>query len=170
MIGVHSQFIDRVLAGACLGPKLQPIRDAILDMLDLSIKLEDAQQVEASKHAEAAQELSRLSEVSSPLRTPSKRPKGLGTWKTRRLVEDGDEDEDEELDRGLHELRAGGSSGAAGKPYQQVLRDIHADFERHLRFVAGGLRGVARASRDEAAGKWDLLAEMMEVGIGNASR
>jgi gamma-tubulin complex component 5 len=34
-----------------------------------------------------------------------------------------------------------------------------------VRFVAGGLRGVARASREEAAAKWDLLAEMLEVGI-----
>jgi gamma-tubulin complex component 5 len=27
------------------------------------------------------------------------------------------------------------------------------------------LRGVARASKGEAAAKWDLLAEMLEVGI-----
>ena len=52
-----------------------------------------------------------------------------------------------------------------GKSHAAVLREIGGEFERLLRFVAGGMRGVARVSREEAAGRWDLLAEMLEVGI-----
>ncbi|CAN8095748.1 unnamed protein product [Discula destructiva] len=50
--------------------------------------------------------------------------------------------------------------------YAQVLASVRADFDCHLRFIAGGLRGVARATTDRAAAKWDVLAEMFEMGIG----
>ena len=76
-----------------------------------------------------------------------------------------EEDEDELVPDVEAILRKSIAGGGAYKPYAVAMRDMHADFERHLRFVAGGLRGIARASRDEAAGKWDLLAEMLEFGI-----
>ena len=75
------------------------------------------------------------------------------------------EDEEDGEGWGDEVLARRGGKGEGKKSHGAVLGELHGDFERHLRFVAGGLRGVARAGRDEAAGKWDLLAEMLEVGI-----
>src|SRR5207247_685054 len=83
MIAVHSRFLKEMIDEACLGSRLDPIRECILDLPDMDI-----------------------------------------------------------------------------------LRGIQADFGRHLRFIAGGLRGVARASSDTAAGKWEMLAERLEMGVG----
>ena len=80
----------------------------------------------------------------------------------------GDEDddlEDGEEEEGRGEWMAQSRAGGEGKTHAAVLREIGGEFERLLRFVAGGMRGVARVSREEAAVKWDLLAEMLEVGI-----
>jgi gamma-tubulin complex component 5 len=51
--------------------------------------------------------------------------------------------------------------------YGETLKTIHADLERHLRFISGGLRGVARATRSPAASKWNILAEMLEGDISD---
>ena len=54
----------------------------------------------------------------------------------------------------------------ADRPYAELLAEIGADFDRLLKFMCGGLRGVARASGNvAAAAKWDTLAEMLEVGV-----
>ncbi|TQN73069.1 Gamma-tubulin complex component 5 [Colletotrichum shisoi] len=154
MIGLHATFTKQVVDAACLGRKLDPIRGGILDILDLAARLEDAQSASVAEEAEEAQELSRLSIMSSPMKASPRRRKPAV------YAEDSDDD------------RAGGFGGRAkrgainaGKGYHQCLREIKTDFERHLRFICGGLRGVARASGDEAAVKWDLLAEMLEVGV-----
>lgn len=92
---VHDAFIKQVVDEACLGSRLTPIRECMLDVLDLAIKLE------------------------------------------RRAAEDS---------------------------YMDILTSIKADFEKHLRFIYGGLRSVARASIDAQSAKWDTLAEMLETG------
>ena len=92
---VHDVFVKTVVDEACLGTRLAPIREGILDALDLAIKLE-------SQHP------------------------------------------DEE--------------------YVDVLRSIKTDFDKHLGFVIGGLKSVARASSDAQAAKWDTLAEMLHAG------
>jgi len=162
MIAAHAAFVARIVNESCHGPKLQPIRDCVLDVFDLAIRLADAQRVEMAKVEEEDMEISRLSVMSSPYKSPAK---GAGERsKRRRVMEDDDHDDDEEEELvGEWMVRRGGAD--LGKPHAVLLRELHGDFERHLRFVAGGLRGVARASREEAAAKWDLLAEMLEVGI-----
>ena len=92
---VHDAFIKQVVDEACLGSRLTPIRECMLDILDLAIKLE----------------------------YPS-----------------------------------------AEEDYLEILKDIKADFEKHLRFICGGLRSVARASSDSQAAKWDTLGEMLQTG------
>lgn len=92
---VHAIFIKHIVDEACLGSRLTPIRECMLDVLDLAIKLE-------SQHHE--------------------------------------------------------------EEYAEVLRSIKADFEKHLGFIIGGLRSVARASSDARAAKWDTLAEMLHAG------
>jgi len=168
MISAHSNFISRIINEACQGPKLEPIRECILDMFDLAIKVEDANRAEMTRLAEEDEEITRLSVMSSPFKASSTKGRGRrslhATPRKKKQKDDMADDDDDDSDWGSEILRS--STMANGKkPHTLVLKDMHADFERYLRFVAGGLRGVARASRDEAAGKWDLLAEMLEVGI-----
>ena len=51
------------------------------------------------------------------------------------------------------------------KTFAEVLSEIRVDSDCQLKFICSGLRGVARASGENAAGKWGTLAEMLEVGI-----
>ncbi|OLN84943.1 Gamma-tubulin complex component 5 [Colletotrichum chlorophyti] len=155
MIKVHGTFVRQVVDAACLGKKLDPLRSGILDIMDLAAKLEDAQSASAAEEAEEAQELSRLSLMSSPMKASPRRRKPVTTY-----AEDSN-------DEGVEGVRSRPKRGAinAGKGYFESLQEIKTDFERHLRFICGGLRGAARASSDEAATKWDLLAEMLEVGV-----
>ena len=103
---VHDTFIKQVVDEACLGSRLTPIRECMLDVLDLAIKLEQR-------------------------------------------AREGEEEEEEEEEA-----------------YMDMLRGIKTDFERHLRFICGGLGSVARASSDAQAAKWDTLAEMLQTGDG----
>ncbi|CAM1508433.1 Fc.00g052810.m01.CDS01 [Cosmosporella sp. VM-42] len=144
MITIHAAFLKRVIDEACLGSRLTPIRQCLLDVLDLAIKLEQAESSNAKKQAEEMQELSLLS--------PAK--EGTPASKGARYVRDSDdEDSDEELPQ-----------AELDKPYVVVLREIKSDFDRHLRFICGGLRSVARASSDAQSAKWDILAEMLQTG------
>ncbi|KAI1391106.1 Spc98 family-domain-containing protein [Hypoxylon trugodes] len=150
MIATHNAFAKQMVSEMCLGRKLDPIRECILDMFDLAIRLQDARQSESEREQEEEQELSRLSVMSSSVRHES-----------RRYVETGEEEDETFLldqDRTL-------MLQDTEKTFPEVLREIRADYDRHLKFIASGLGGVARASSDAAAGKWGLLAEMLEVGI-----
>ncbi|KAK4169106.1 Spc98 family-domain-containing protein [Cladorrhinum sp. PSN259] len=181
MIAAHSDFTRRIINESCQGAKLQPIRDCILDILDLAIKVEDAQRVEMARLTEEEQEVHRLSVMSSPYKSPSKKGRGGVLWmgmglmspRAKRTTEDEEEQEEEEDEekekdndytKGSRKV-SGAIATTTVKPHHVLLKEMLADFERYLRFVAGGLRGVARASKDEAAARWDLLAEMLEAGI-----
>lgn len=102
MIAIHAGAMKQMIEQACLGSRLTPIREGILDMLDLAIKLE---------HGE-------------------------------------------------------GRGGADGQSLV-VLQETASDFERHMRFICGGLRSVARASSSAHAAKWDILADMLQAGTGD---
>ncbi|KAI1407452.1 Spc98 family-domain-containing protein [Hypoxylon sp. FL1857] len=146
----HSAFAKQMIGEMCLGGKLDPIRECILDMFDLTIRLQDARQLESEREQEEVQELSRLSVMSSPMK-----------HKSRRYVKSGEEEDETFLfdqDRTL-------MMQDTEKTFVEVLSEIRAEYDRHLKFISSGLRGVARASGDTAAGKWDTLAEMLEVGI-----
>lgn len=81
----------------------------------------------------------------------------------------GDDEPDVSDTHGHREKPTAAASGnkvsGARQTYGEALGGVRADFDRHLRFIAGGLRGVARASTEKAAAKWDVLAEMFEMGI-----
>ncbi|KAJ9148352.1 Spindle pole body component [Pleurostoma richardsiae] len=160
MIEVHSGFVKRVVDEACLGRKLDPIRDCILDVFDLAIRLEDARAAEVARGTQDLQEISRLENVSSPLKTPRRAASGR-----RDLYVSPREKEEEETSTMLGAAKRMSLGGDLEQDYGEVLRHIRSDFDRHLRFITGGLRGVARASSDAASGKWDILAEMLEMGI-----
>ncbi|KAF4464063.1 gamma-tubulin complex [Fusarium albosuccineum] len=147
MIGVHGAFLKQVVDEACLGSRLTPIRECFLDMLDLAIKLEQAQTANAVKEAERMQQFSRLS-----ARDLSPTP-GTPGLKSKYIDSSDDEFDKDESPR-----------APRGKPFMAVLKEIKADFDRHLRFVCGGLRSVARATSDTQSAKWDILAEMLQTG------
>ncbi|KAI0537821.1 Spc97/Spc98 family protein [Xylaria digitata] len=150
MITSHSAFAKQMLDGACLGRKLDPIREAILDTFDLAIRLRDVRQLELEREAQETQELSRLSVMSSPRKASPQR-----YIKTS----------EEEDDTFLGEQDKSVMMQDAEISYRQALSEIRSDLDRHLKFICGGLRGVSRASTIEAASKWDMLAEMLELGI-----
>lgn len=56
----------------------------------------------------------------------------------------------------------------AEEQYIDVLRTIKADFDKHLRFICEGLKGVARAGSDAPAARWDILADMLQAGGSSA--
>lgn len=151
MIAAHSAFAKKLRDAACLGSKLGPIRECMLDIMDLAMHLEEARMAEAERQAEESQELSRLS--MSAFGRPS-------AGRSERYMEINEEEDQTflaEQDRGILTL--------AQKPYDEILTEIRTQLDRHLKFICGGLRGVARASADDASGRWDILAEMLEVGV-----
>ncbi|KAL2197442.1 Spc98 family-domain-containing protein [Corynascus similis CBS 632.67] len=171
MIAAHAEFVSRIVDESCQGAKLRPIREAILDVFDLAIRLADAQRAEVARLEEEEMEVSRLSAAASPFKSSISGRAAEGSSRKRRRIldeeRDGDEEDEEEGGGGLAGKWMVGRRdiGGEGKPHAAVLRDLDAEFEKHLRFVTGGLKGVARASKGDAAAKWDLLAEMLEVGI-----
>lgn len=188
---VHSKFLDRVLSEACQGKRLRPIRDCILDVYDLAIKLEDAHQAEMARLEEEQHEISRLSTFSASQQKLLQQKRKTRAGRTASLYSktglgvgmDGDEDDDDDEDGNDNEEGDGSKAAARNEKWKRsimedarargnstaaAMKEMHSDFERHLRFVASGLRGVARGSREDAAAKWDLLAEMLEGGIKEA--
>jgi gamma-tubulin complex component 5 len=149
MMKVHAAFLKQVVDEACLGSRLTPIRECFLDMLDLAIRLEQAQTVNMTKETERMQQFSRLSTRNL---SPTPGTPGLKS----KYVDSSDEEDDGERDRSR--------TLKMGKPFMTVLKEIKSDYDRHLRFVCGGLRSVARATSDAQSAKWDILAEMFQTG------
>ncbi|KAK7965942.1 Spc97/Spc98 family protein [Apiospora aurea] len=145
MIALHANFTKRLVAEACLGSKLDPIYQCMLDVFDLAIRLEDARRTEHERQAAAAT-------------TEEDEEVGDKTHLFVKVNEEEDETFLEEQDKSALVLED-------DRTYAEVLREIRSGFDRHLRFIAGGLRGVARASGDPVAAKWDTLAEMLEAGV-----
>ncbi|KAK8855187.1 Spc98 family-domain-containing protein [Apiospora arundinis] len=150
MIALHAAFSKRLVAEACLGSKLDPIYQCILDVFDLAIRLEDARRTEHER--QAAAEADNSNNNDSPPEAEDRSTLFVP------VSEEEDESFLEEQDKSALVLQD-------DRTYAEVLREIRSGFDRHLRFIAGGLRGVARASTDPAAAKWDTLAEMLETGV-----
>lgn len=150
MIAAHSEFAKRMVDEACLSSKLEPIRQCILDILDLAIRLEDAHLLEVEQDADETQALSRLS-----LMSPSAKSSRSGRYMKP----------SEEEDESFLSEQCGNIGIDADKTYSETLGEIQTDLERHLRFICSGLRGVARASGNTASSKWDTLAEILEAGV-----
>ncbi|TVY90769.1 hypothetical protein LAWI1_G002662 [Lachnellula willkommii] len=119
MINAHSNFIKSMVEQALLGQSLELIQKTILKILDLAIKLEDAQAANAVANKEFLERQQEMMEHSMA---------GLGLQTPR-------------------------------KGRQSML----------VRFVASGLRGVARVGSGEDARSWDTLGEMLESGLGSGT-
>lgn len=86
--------------------------------------------------------------------------------------ENEDDNDDNDNDNDDYATKTKTKDGTSDLSYSDTLRAIRSDLDSTLRFVASGLRGVARASRDAtAAAKWDMLAEMLgDDGSGRSER
>ncbi|ROW08898.1 hypothetical protein VMCG_02862 [Cytospora schulzeri] len=213
MIDVHSEFTRRVAEEACLGERLGPIRECVLDVLDLAIALEDNARRRADEEGrgraggkgegEEEEGVARLYHFGTPRRPVGVVGSGSGAGtagedRLRGLYVSPMEKEREEENTilfGSDEVGDDGDEDVHGPnrttslphhhrhqhqqqqqqqerqtSYAGTLLGIRAEFDKHLQFIAGGLRGVARASTDAAASKWDILAEMLEMGLRGDSR
>jgi len=171
MISVHDTYIKTLKDQALLGNKLELIHKTILKILDLGIKLEDAQAANtlASKEAlEQQQEMMDISMASLGLRT-SHHVKASKFQRQAMKMDGGDSSEDEgkEIDVDLSILSSNYDEDE--DLFVDKLRKMKAEFDRLVRFVASGLRGVARAGSGEGSRSWDVLGEMLESGLGNGN-
>lgn len=132
MISVHDAYLEQMVEQACLGSRLTPIRERILDVLELAIKLELAREGKAARDGSEPSHLFRQEDESS---------EGV-------VRED----------------------GLTSEAYIRVLGEIKADFESHLSFLCSELKGAARASSDAQSAKWDILADMLQMGDNTAGR
>jgi gamma-tubulin complex component 5 len=168
MIEVHTCYIKTTIDQALLGSKLELIHKTILKILDLGIKLEDAQAANAAANKEALekqQEMMDLSMASLGLHTPQRKGRSRPLLKEAKgEAESSSDDEEQNIDVDLSIL----SSTFDEKGdllYVEKLRNMKTDFDRWVRFVASGLRGVARAGGGGEARSWDTLGEMLENGL-----
>ncbi|KAI9047252.1 hypothetical protein LZ554_008705 [Drepanopeziza brunnea f. sp. 'monogermtubi'] len=173
MIEAHSAYIKQATDQALLGSKLELIHRTILKILDLGIKLEDAQAANAVANKEALEqqeEMMDLSMASLGLHTPRRETKKfLRTPKSCKKDMDSSSDEEEDADVDLSILSSALGDEKEELSYLEKLRTLKAEFDRLVRFVAGGLKGVARAGGGEAAKSWDALGEILESGLGTGN-
>ncbi|KAG6012759.1 hypothetical protein E4U43_007663 [Claviceps pusilla] len=120
LIAAHDGALKAMTDQACLGSRLTPIRECMLDVLDLALKLERI----SSGTPDGAEE------------------EGSGD----------DDDDDDDDDDGRIPF------------YEERLRHLKREADRQVRFIWSGLRGVARAVSGANAVKWDMLADMLQVG------
>lgn len=167
MISVHQNYVKKMRDQALLGSKLELIHKTILKILDLSIKLEDAQAANAIATIdadEARREMMNMSMASLGLQSPQKKPSKVS--KRISKISDRDQSEDEEeIDVDLSILSSNYHNDE-DEVYVDQLRKMRREFDRLVRFVASGLRGVARAGTGEEGRSWDVLGEMLETGLG----
>ncbi|RFU25832.1 hypothetical protein B7463_g10503, partial [Scytalidium lignicola] len=173
MIEVHKAFIKTTIDQTLLGSRLELIHKTIITILDLSIKLEDVRasnELSQKEVIERQQEMADISYASLGLQTPKKK---VPDWKSprkhqdrNRMDEDDEDSDDQEVDVDLSVLSTtyGESKNIS---YMERLWLIKSELDRSIRFVASGLRGVARASGTEESKCWDLLGEMLDAGISS---
>jgi gamma-tubulin complex component 5 len=174
MINVHSAFMKSTLDKALLGSKLELMHKTILKILDLAIKLEDAETVNASTNKGQREEQENrmdLSMASLGLHTPRKPRQDFKSStrlsKSPRFANDSSDEDEEKVDLDFSILSS--PSKALEVTYVEQLRTMKVDFDRLVRFVASGLKGVARAGAGDEAKSWDTLGEMLEAGLGTTN-
>ncbi|KAG5949627.1 hypothetical protein E4U53_005809 [Claviceps sorghi] len=117
LIAAHDAALKAMADQACLGSRLTPIRECMLDVLDLALKLE-----RISRDGKNARE----------------------------EEDDGGNDDDKEAEN--------------RRPCEERLRAMKREADSQVRFIWSGLRGAARAVSGANAVKWDMLADMLQVG------
>ncbi|KAH0608252.1 uncharacterized protein H6S33_002304 [Morchella sextelata] len=132
MISVHSDFINKIKEQCLLGPKLAPIHQTIITLLDLSIAFSDAQTARATRLLSHSSEDLSMRDIPSPRRRTN-----------RSSGSDSDSDDDDDEGEGEDGIDHDTSYQDEGHKRRMVAASVK--FNAMLDFVKAGLRGVARA-------------------------
>ncbi|KAI9767023.1 MAG: hypothetical protein M1840_005982 [Geoglossum simile] len=157
MIEVHESYVTRLENQCLLSPKLGPIYQAIISLLDLTILLSDAHALYAGEKLFDVTNLSiptHMSQSTHHNRRKAKKNNGHADSSSS-----SDEFSAEEADTSYICFQDTG--------YGERLRKMREQFERLCGFASVGLRGVARAGGEPC---WEMLAEKLEWGTRADSR
>lgn len=165
MISVHERYVEKIRNECLLSSRLEPIRKAVLGVLDLAVRLGDLRNVDERTQEDFRRSIG----VGSSRFGMSGR--GNLDFRSSRFSQSGraavvDESESESDGDGRDDVEFSMMSvteAEAEVPYEVHLRRMRGEFDRGVRFVANGLRGVARVQGEAS---WDVLAEKLEVGLG----
>jgi gamma-tubulin complex component 5 len=172
MINVHASYMKSTISQSLLGSKLELIHQSILRILNLGIKLEDAQALNVVRERE--QGVQREASLSSLGLRPSTAFNKRNKRTQNPLAQKGKdttalEEDVREITVDLSILSSNYDREEQEQGYIDKLRQLKSDFDMQLRFVTRGLRGVARAGEAEQSRCWDVLAEMLEGGASGGS-
>ncbi|KAK6369810.1 hypothetical protein LTS17_009260 [Exophiala oligosperma] len=163
MIAAHAAYV-RDLELACLSaPRVRPLRDAMLAVLDLCIRFADVVSAPTSTSSSASGRRGSVDfEASSFISARShRRRRRLGARRgVESAGEDDEDDVDEEDDSGMGEGYSTFILDEASSVRKEIQR-IKDVFERHVTFLLAGLRGVARSAGGVGDGL-ELLADSLE--------
>ena len=160
MIDTHRGYMKKLIDQALLGSRLGPIHKTIIAVLDLSIQLVDARTMGMTAQTENDEFEASIHDISlrKSLRIdPRVRQQGYGG---SRYADSSDEDGSESEAEPSAILLAD-----VDLSYADRMRKIRSQFDGLCKFVATGLRGVARAGGEP---NWDILADKLESGLGVA--
>jgi gamma-tubulin complex component 5 len=158
MIDLHRGYMKKLIDQALLGSKLGPIRETIITILDLSTQLVDARMKEITAQTERDGFATPTHDISLRLsrrRDPRTCKKII---ERARYADSSDEDHSEDGTDPSTILAAD-----VDLSYLDRMKMIRSQFDGLCKFVATGLRGVARAGGEP---NWDILAEKLESGLG----
>ncbi|KAI9783400.1 MAG: hypothetical protein M1839_003935 [Geoglossum umbratile] len=147
MIEVHENYVARLEDQCLLSPKLAPIYQAIVSLLDLTILLSDAHTIYAGERLFDATNLSITNHMTHRRRKPKRNNDHADSSSSS------DEFSAEEADTSYISFQDTG--------YGERLLKMREQFERLCGFASAGLRGVARAGGEPC---WEMLAEKLEWG------
>jgi gamma-tubulin complex component 5 len=158
MIEVHRTYMKRMIDQALLGMRLELIHKSIITILDLSIQLSDARS--RQNFARGAKDATTDMVQGLSLNRPKRQFTASGQQRPSHRKEsdssDGEDSDQENKPQSTHVAETRLS-------YAGELRNMLSQFDRLCRFVATGLRGVARAGGEP---NWDMLADKLESGMG----
>ncbi|KAI1615297.1 Spc98 family-domain-containing protein [Exophiala viscosa] len=165
MIAVHGRYI-RDLELACLcSPRVKPLRDAMVSVLDLCIRFADL--VSMSSPTLAALERSRKGstdcEASSFISARSQRQRRRRRGRSHAQNDESSSSEDDDEDEDGDGMGEGYSTFilVGDTTVVREIATIREEFNMHVPFLMAGLRGVARSSREVGEGL-ELLADSLD--------
>jgi gamma-tubulin complex component 5 len=158
MIDTHRGYMKKLTDQALLGSKLGPIHKTIITILDLSIQLVDARTMGVTARTKNDGFVVPMHDISlrKSLR-PDQRVRQQGLGRTRYADSSDEDDSESEIDPSAILV------ADVDLSYADRIRNIRGQFDGLCKFVATGLRGVARAGGEL---NWDILADKLESGLG----
>lgn len=154
MISVQARYIA-ALEHACLSsPRIKPLRDALLAILDLCIRFADLVALPTSSSGGRDTDF----EANSFTSARSQRRRRRNRQAQQDLdYSTSDDDDDDAMGEGYSTFILDEDTSL-----MQEMGRIHAEFAKHVSFLHAGLRAVARNSAEEVGDRFELLADALE--------